>query len=459
MSSIHAFYAARLTRTFLGASNPARLSHDTGVTDTVSGDDFSGADYWRWPQVRRAKGSKLTCAWSWAKGGPLHIVNATVNETVDVRTKIQNQDRKGAALAIGPCGLSLGIQHHLVQPAAGDAMAHPAAAPHGEPVFRVFKAAHEGATTPEPLSLGRWMSVSGAAITPAAGAHTNVPTAILAGMFNVRLGYWWNSGMPASYRSPWSLFESVLPVQAQLAAELLARTRGTAGRYWNLSDGGHFENMGGYELIRRRLALIVIVDAEADPDYTFQGLSDLVRKARLDFNAEITFLSERELSGTLTLTGDRRVPVLPPSVRPYFGSLDALRRGRWTDERLPASAGGASVRYTIDVNRAHVSRAHAALARVDYLDNHARSWLLYIKATLMGDEPEDVCHYHRAHADFPQETTIDQFFDEAQWESYRRLGLHTGHRVLTPELLDHLRGIASPRFAVDVAASSHYKEQ
>jgi hypothetical protein len=70
-----------------------------------------------------------------------------------------------------------------------------------------------------------------------------------------------------------------------------------------------------------------------------------------------------------------------------------------------------------------------------------------------------VCHYHRAHPDFPQETTIDQFFDEAQWESYRRLGLHTGHRVLTPELLDHLRGIASPRFAVDVAASSHYKEQ
>jgi hypothetical protein len=68
---------------------------------------------------------------------------------------------------------------------------------------------------------------------------------------------------------------------------------------------------------------------------------------------------------------------------------------------------------------------------------------LYIKATLMGDEPEDVCHYHRAHPDFPQETTIDQFFDEAQWESYRRLGLHTGHRVLTPELLDHLRGMAS----------------
>ena len=68
--------------------------------------------------------------------------------------------------------------------------------------------------------------------------------------------------------SPWVAFEAILPVQAALLAEMLARTRGTAGQLWNLSDGGHFENMGGYELIRRQLPLIVIVDAEADPDYT-----------------------------------------------------------------------------------------------------------------------------------------------------------------------------------------------
>jgi len=63
---------------------------------------------------------------------------------------------------------------------------------------------------------------------------------------------------------------------------------------------------------------------------------------------------------------------------------------------------------------------------------------------LMGRDPDDVCHYHRAHPEFPQETTSDQFFDESQWESYRRLGLHVGHRVLMPELFDHLQRVPPP---------------
>jgi hypothetical protein len=281
--------------------------------------------------------------------------------------------------------------------------------------------------------------VSGAAFSTAAGANTSVPVAILAGMFNIRLGYWWDSGTPSIERpwkfwskewSPWIAFESALPVQAALAAELLARTRGTAGELWNLSDGGHFENMGGYELIRRQLPVIVIVDAEADPDYTFQGLSDLVRKARLDFNAEVTFMSASEIAAASPA-------LLPESVLPYFGDLDSLRRGRWVDEKVPSSDGTPATRYTLEVDRSRVSRAHAALAVVTYR-NGQKSWLVYVKATLMGSEPEDVCHYHRAHPEFPQETTSDQFFDEAQWESYRRLGLHVGHRVLRSELFAQL---------------------
>ena len=100
-------------------------------------------------------------------------------------------------------------------------------------------------------------------------------------------------------------------------------------------------------------------------------------------------------------------------------------------------------RYVLEVDRSRVSRAHAALAKVKYQNGH-ESWLVYIKATLMGDEPEDVCHYHRAHPEFPQETTSDQFFDEAQWESYRRLGLHVGHRVLKPELFAQLEQPPAP---------------
>jgi len=378
--------------------------------------------------------------WPWQQGGPLHIVNTTVNETVDARTKVQNQDRKGTGLAFGPCGISLGIRHHLISNPRGSATIHPNMG------YRVFRTHDEGGRTPESLSLGRWMSVSGAAFSTAAGANTTVPIAILAGMFNVRLGYWWDSGTPAAKgRLGWPLFERLLPVQAALTAESLARTRGTADTLWNLSDGGHFENMGGYELIRRRLPLIVIVDAEADPDYEFQGLSDLVRMARLDFDAEITFLNASQLANGRRASresnpdvGQLPEPVVPKSLLQFFGDLSSLRRGRWSDESIPGVDGDAVKRYIMEVDRSRVSQAHAALARVQYKGSGDTSWLVYLKATLMGDEPEDVCHYHRSHPEFPQETTTDQFFDEAQWESYRRLGRHIGHRVLTENLFDYL---------------------
>ena len=166
-------------------------------------------------------------------------------------------------------------------------------------------------------------------------------------------------------------------------------------------------------------------------------MSDLVRKARLDFNAEIQFLSMAQLTSRL----DPHTPVLPETLLPYFGDLGSLRRGRWLDEAVPGLNGATETRYSLEVDRSRVSRAHAALATIAYGDTGTRSWLVYVKATLTGDEPEDVCHYHRAHPAFPQETTNDQFFDEAQWESYRRLGLHIGHRVLTPELFDHLQRV------------------
>jgi len=444
LSSVHGFYSVQLTRTFLGASNEGRLNRANWKTRPTSGpvswkgDDCSGARYWNWPRPPGYKPSQegaaaLVKLRTWDKGGPLHIVNTTVNETVDQRSGVQNRDRKGIGLAIGPSALSLGIRHHLVTGADGWSVF-----PLSEDSHRVFKA--DSKTPPEPLSLGRWMSISGAAFSAAAGANTTVPLAILCGMFNVRLGYWWNSG--TGFGDRW--MERLFPVQSALCAEMFARTHGTSGQLWNLSDGGHFENMGGYELIRRRLPIIVIVDAEADPDYAFEGLSGLVRKARLDFRSEIVFLSALELDGPVPdCTPGTSGSPLPAGVRPYFGDLDALRRGKWTSEELTNNYGKPDRRFTLEVERTRPSKAHAALARVIHGDaddrDAPRSWLVYVKATLMGDEPEDVCHYHRGHPDFPQETTLDQFFDEAQWESYRRLGQHVGHRVLTTELFDHLR--------------------
>jgi hypothetical protein len=100
-------------------------------------------------------------------------------------------------------------------------------------------------------------------------------------------------------------------------------------------------------------------------------------------------------------------------------------------------------------DRRRVSRAHATLAEVTYADG-ARGRLLYLKPTLCGREPLDVAQYHSEHPDFPHESTADQFFDEAQWESYRRLGEHIGTRLFesdgstgwTPSRL--LRGVDPP---------------
>jgi hypothetical protein len=196
-------------------------------------------------------------------------------------------------------------------------------------------------------------------------------------------------------------------VQSYLFRELFARFPGTSRELWYLSDGGHFENLGAYELIRRRVGRIVIVDAEADPDYRCESLSYLVRKARIDFGATITFEQDE-------------------ANRPRFtGSLEELRRGAWAKSEHDA--------WTLEAAAPEgLSRTHAALARVTYADGSEGS-LLYVKPTLIGDEPLDLRQYHRDHPSFPHEPTRDQFFDEAQWESYRRLGELIGERLLQNE--------------------------
>jgi hypothetical protein len=461
LSTMHTFYTQRLTRAYLGASNSERLcSTKTHVTDVISGDDVAADHYWRWPQsphvsivdtVRST--AKQAAAWlrdlprrvririsSWFKhepppkvvdipdaqpplpscpnGAPLHIVNVTINETFDNRTGIQVQDRKGVPLAIGPAGLSVGVRHHLV--ADADPKKGHIALPAGDG-HRVFESKNLK-DDPEALSLGRWVSISGAAAGSAVGSRTTLPTAMLATFANVRLGYWWDSGLDLR---PTGLFQNLVPpVYRALMAEFLCNLRGTGDRLWNLSDGGHFENLGGYELIRRRLPLIILVDAEQDTDYKFSGLADLIRKARLDFRAEIEFVEPQAVRKYFK---DGKVPA-------YFGTLGELRRvtGSGPERGLVTGTG-----LELPANREALSRAHAAIARVTYADGqNPPSWLIYVKATLTGDEPVDVLEYHSAHPDFPHESTANQFFDEAQWESYRRLGEHIGCEVLTPDVFD-----------------------
>lgn len=416
-SSHHSLYSARLTRAYLGASNQRRWKES--VTRVIRGDDIDLMRYWPPPA---------------AKAAPVHLVNVTVNETVGGRSQIEQKDRKGTNLALGPHGLSVGVEHHAVIPlgSADPVGRQVTVLPEEEGTFRVFEYPRLGAGGPrvftgESLTLGEWVGISGAAFSTGLGARTSLGLSVLAGFGNVRLGRWWDSGVEVGERSeqvkPSRLVAleqfaaRLFPVQVFLLDEFLARFHGTARRHWYLSDGGHFENLAGYELVRRRLPMIVLVDAEEDVDFAFGGLSNLIRKARIDFGAEIEFLDARALASEIDA-----------SMRGVIGTLEDLRRGTFEDG--PTAEEPERPWRLVTPDQTGFSRAHAALARITYADEPQRTTrLLYIKATLTGDEPADVLEYHRAHPAFPHESTADQFFDEAQWESYRRLGEHIGLMV------------------------------
>ncbi|MGO8801831.1 MAG: hypothetical protein ACLQSH_01815, partial [Candidatus Binatus sp.] len=429
-STLHPLYTSRLIRAYLGASNPRRLLGTKGgdVTEVVAGDDLKQEQYWALhpPGAQRGffdsikarfrrKGSEnkqgTIAPGIYAKGGPLHLVNVTINETAGGRSAVEQLDRKGVGMAIGPAAISAGVCHHVVferKDGQPPVKVYPELSEKN--AFRMFGDADS--FQGERLSLGNWMGVSGAAISTGLGSRTSLGASFLAGWANIRLGYWWNSGVDPKMRNqaaPSSLLgqvsvkaanwvASVFSMQAFFAMqtfllnEFSARFYGPACQWWYLTDGGHFENMGGYELIRRRLPIMVIVDAEADPDYSFEGMANLVRKARLDFGAEIEFLSEESL--------DTFVDV---SLRGYFGTPEQLRRGRWVEE--PVEVPGAPPRdpgkqrpkrrVINPPDEAALSRAYASLAVVSYTDHAApNSLLLYVKPTLIGAEPVDVRRYH-----------------------------------------------------------------
>jgi hypothetical protein len=443
-SSHHTLYSVRLTRAYLGSSNRQRWEDGVGVSALLGDDDIRLKDYWRDPVPA---------------GAPLHVFNVTINETLVTRldpnrgetgpsgrpameggdSSVQQRDRKGLGLAIGPAGMSAGARHHIAIRWAdmpeeegfttGSMPPWPVQPEPGVSRFRIFGGGL--ARPPEDLSLGQWVGISGAAFSTGLGSRTSPSLSLLCGLANVRLGYWWepnvkwevgHGGAPGTggwtAKRGWldRTVKNVLPMQWYLFAEFLARFPGTLSKRWYLSDGGHFENLGGYELVRRRVPCMVVVDAGCDPDSGLEDLANLVRKARLDFGAEIRFLDGEELDGLL---GKDR--------RGFLGTLPSLARGTW-------SRGEDGAWSLESPSREGNSRAHAALARVTYEDSPdgPGCWLLYVKPTLVGEEAEDVAQYHVAHPDFPHESTKDQFFSEEQWESYRKLGETIGLRLFGP---------------------------
>lgn len=233
------------------------------------------------------------------------------------------------------------------------------------------------------ISLPTAMAISGAALNPNAGnnskgATRNFWVAGILTVLNLRLGHWVSnpSRQSAALKQPnfytTGLFNKWLGVNHSETSQML-----------ELTDGGHFDNLGLYELIRRKVKLIIISDAGADAQYHFDDLGASVERVRVDFGVKIRF--EHSLY-----------------------TLDNLQPGT-----APANA-ALTEKY-------HLARNSFALANIHYPDG-SHGHLIYIKATLIERLPADLYTFKSSNPAFPHDPTADQFFDETQFESYRELG-------------------------------------
>jgi hypothetical protein len=218
------------------------------------------------------------------------------------------------------------------------------------------------------------MAISGAAASSHMGLGSHPTLRALLAFLNIRLGFWiLRAGRMTILKTPGFLC---------LLREMTGIAMSEQHAWLNLSDGGHIENMGVYELLRRRCKYVICVDGESDPECSFHGLMTLVRHAQIDFGVRIV--------------------------------------ARLNDVRPDAVTG--------------YSQTHAVLCRVRY-PTEEQGLLLYLKLSVTGNEPELIRRYRLLHPEFPHQTTLDQFFDEEQFEAYRQLGVHVADGLFASALM------------------------
>jgi patatin-like phospholipase len=371
--SMQLLYRNRLVRCYLGASHLGRNPQPFSGFDPK--DDIN---LWEFTATQELpKGSNPYF-------GPYPILNSTLSVTHG--ESLAWQERKGESFVFTPkyCGYEFQEQHIMdADNAAADVQLKDGGEIE-ESGNRKKTEAHAGFRDTKDYAypdggvyLGTAVATSGAAANPNMGFHTSPPLAFLMTVFNVRLGWW--LGNP---RDPDKWKQSTPPLGlAYLLKELFALTDDKSG-FVNLSDGYHFENLGLYELVRRKCKYIVVGDAGADPQHSFDDLGNAIRKCRTDLGIEI----EMDLS-----------PL-----------------------RLPTGS--------------QFSEGHCVVGTIHYelvQPDLAPGVLVYFKPSLTTSDPVDVQNYKTLHPDFPHQSTANQWFDESQFESYRQLG-----RVSTESALE-----------------------
>lgn len=362
--SLHAMYRNRLTRAYLRASRPRDARAGDPFTGFDKGDDLPIGSLW--PAVTseadgtRDRDERLP---------PLHVVNMTLNLVSG--KALAWQQRQAASMAVTALH-------------AGSAFV-------GYRRTSVPRGFRPPANTPVPLyggpegiSLGTAVTISGAAASPESGYNSSPAVTFLMALFNARLGWWLgNPGAPGERTFSWACPPiGVLP----LMREMFGLATDTSDFVF-LSDGGHFENLGLYEMVLRRCRFILVSDGGCDPTASFEDLGNALRKIRIDLGVPIEF----------------------PTRMPIFAR----------DAGAAAGADRAGTYWAIgQIRYSQIDRpASDPAPDADY-----DGVLLYVKPAIYGHEPADVDNYARMSQAFPHESTANQFFTESQFESYRALG-------------------------------------
>ena len=387
--SLNNLYANRLVRCYLGASNPNRKP-DPLINMTEKDDLPMSAVF---PQLRKGHPEfQLTVSELQAlkqngaehgdefrqkkrelKFGPLHIINGALNEKAGGRHEGRTRSNEEANAE--------GLQ--FLERQAESFVFTPQYCGSETTSYCSSKAFADD------VKFGTAVSVSGAAVSPNMGYHSSPSVTALLTVFNIRLGAWFGNPRHKTRKEANPSSSSSLFLN-----EMLGRTEADSD-YVYVSDGGHFENVGVYELIRRRCRFIVAVDCGADPKIQ-ENIGRLIRQVRIDFGIWI------ELDPAPITPGDN---------------------GRCQSH--------------IIVGRIHYEDAHKPDMTLDsddpnfkYDGNHGL--IVWIKNGLTGDEPGDLINFAAMNSDFPYDTTLNQFFNESLFESYRALGLHSVTKSLPP---------------------------
>jgi hypothetical protein len=370
--SLHLFYRNRLVRAFLGASRPeGRVSDGQDPRNPSFFTGFAAQDDVFLRELTAAKGFQ----------GPYPLWVTCLNLTTG--EDLAWQQRKGASFIYSPLFCGWDFINRFSMPAPSESpscdldkdrkqrtkdelsgFGYRSTRPKGDTKDADHIPGY-GGDGGAPL-IGTALAASGAAVSPNWGYHSQPGVAALLTLFNLRLGWW--TGNP---RRP-DTWKEYAPSIGYLLAELLGKAT-DRGRYVYLSDGGHFENLGIYELVRRRVRLIICSDADADPTFSFGDLGNAIDHCRRDFGVEVKIGAQRTIA--------------------------AAQREGFRD-------------------------AHYAVGEIIYPGHSQTGLLLYIKSSLTSDEPSDVLGMKAKDKDFPHDTTLNQFFNESMFESYRALGEH-----------------------------------